>query len=241
MSAESHLASLGVTMQQAHDFIFSHVNEPTTIFDVAKQYDITTAMLNEITGYSTNDISAYFANYGLNTADLDSVDLSGSTSATLVKYLAFNDSTGILSTAALRTSSGTFNPDRFPSASDGIFTPGELGTTRLGYVAATADNIESLFFGTWIHSLKAMDQSEMFEIGKIFDFVENDPDSPDLPALMDNVFSDPASNPLLSDLEIAESMSGMIGDLADNIFYSQDVELSVDMLFPLWATYTDFF
>lgn len=70
-SAELHLASLGVTVQQARDFIFSHADEPQVIFNVAFEHNVTTSMLSEITGFSTNDISAYFAFFGLDTLQLD--------------------------------------------------------------------------------------------------------------------------------------------------------------------------
>lgn len=270
MTTESHLASLGVTMQEARDFIFANVKNPGLIFSIAYANDVTTAMLSEITGYSTSDISAYFASYGVDATDLDSVDgdidlpddpldstddPNGSASATLVNYMAFNDSTGILSTAVLRNSviaaTGTdeyfsaFNPDRFTGAGDGVFTPDELGTARLGNVAATTDNIESLFFGTWIHALKTIDTSEALQYGEIIGMVDNDPSfnpsSPDFLALMDDVFSDPAQTPLLNDSDIAGTMTALGTTLVENVDYSPDVELSIVMLLPLRATFTDFF
>lgn len=69
--AELHLASLGVTVQQAKDFIFANVNNPELIFDVALQFNVTTLMLSQITGFSTNVISEFFASFGLDTAKLD--------------------------------------------------------------------------------------------------------------------------------------------------------------------------
>jgi len=69
--AELHLASLGVTMQQAKDFIFANVNNPELIFDVALKFNVTTLMLSQITGFSTNVISEFFASFGLDTTKLD--------------------------------------------------------------------------------------------------------------------------------------------------------------------------
>jgi len=70
-SAEFHLALLGVTIQQARDFIFSHVDEPEIIFNVASENNVTTSMLSEIVGFPTSDISAYFTSFGLDAAELD--------------------------------------------------------------------------------------------------------------------------------------------------------------------------
>ena len=230
MSTESHLASLGVTMQQARVFISSHANDPFTIFDVAYEYDITTSMLSEITGYSTSDISAYFTTYGLDSADLDGVSLPSSNLASLTNYMALNDSTGILSTAALResiiaaTSSDDYfaalNPSKFIGAEDGVFTSNELGTARLGNVAATTENIESLLFGTFIHVFKAIDVSETMQFGQITEFLAdptNNANSPNFLVLMNSVFSDPAPNPIFSDTELVEAVTGTAVPLVEKI------------------------
>ena len=59
-TAAQHLPTVGVTLQEAHDFIFSHIDQPSIIYNAAIDHGVTIAMLNEITGYSTNDISEYF-------------------------------------------------------------------------------------------------------------------------------------------------------------------------------------
>jgi hypothetical protein len=68
---ESHLAAIGVTIQQARDFIFSHSNEPEVILNTAVEHDITTSMLSETTGLTVNDISTYFSSLGLDASKLD--------------------------------------------------------------------------------------------------------------------------------------------------------------------------
>lgn len=70
-STELHLTSLGVTVQQARDFIFQHANEPEIIFNAALENNITTLMLSDIVGFSVSDISKYFSTFGLNTLELD--------------------------------------------------------------------------------------------------------------------------------------------------------------------------
>lgn len=166
-SAESHLSKYGVTVQKAKDFILSHVNEPTTIFNTAKQFGVTTVMLSEITGYPTSDITTYFASFGLDTVLLDASApgvagnhvLLAQDMASFVNYIAYNNNTGALSTTALREQVlgagilenqyfSLFDPKNFKGSEDGVFTPEETGITSLGNIPATMENIESLFYGT---------------------------------------------------------------------------------------------
>lgn len=219
MSAESHLTSLGITLQQANEFILSHVSEPNTIFDIAKQYGVTTSMLSEITGYSTGDINAFFSSFGLETTKLDIVNSSSGTreliasdmTAAFTNIIAFNNNSGALSTGSLRdaimnnlinaglpqnlvvdTYHAKFNPSNFIGAGDGIFTPSEFGgITKLGNFPATSEMLESLFYGTAINAYKNLDQDEMLEIGiTISDIVKKR-------ELEINAYSDPiGSNPV---------------------------------------------
>lgn len=232
--AETHLANYGITIQQANEFILSHVNDPSTIFNVAQQFSVTTLMLSEITGYSTSVISAYFASYGLDTEDLDGVDLpddSDNTAlASLTSYMTFNNNTGILSTDALReniiisTSTddyfSAFSPENFKGSEDGIFTPDELGTARLGNVPATTENIESLILGTFIQAFKSIDNSEIMQFGQITQLLQ-DPEtntkSPDFLALMDSVFSDLAASPIYTDSELASATIEFSIQIVENI------------------------
>lgn len=188
-TAEPFLAMLGVTIQQAKDFIFSHANEPTTIFNVAKQYGLSTTKLSEITGFSTSDVSAYFSSFGLDAEKLNKVNSSSGTRDLLApdltsfaSIIAFNNNTGVLSTKALRESANVFsslpkdvfeeiyylkfNPSNFKGAGDGIFTPEELGgITSLGNIPATVETLESLFYGTAINAYRNYDLNEFLDIG----------------------------------------------------------------------------
>ena len=95
--------------------------------------------------------------------------------------LDFNDRTGALATATIRgqvlananptiTANywNLFDPARFEGAADGVFTPEELGVSHLGTIAATAENIESLFYGTFIDVSTSIDFEEAGAIGTFF-------------------------------------------------------------------------
>jgi hypothetical protein len=67
-----YLAQFGITMQEAHDFVWSHIDDAQLIFTVAGQYGVTTTMLGEIAGgYSATEVRGFFAEHGLNGALLD--------------------------------------------------------------------------------------------------------------------------------------------------------------------------
>ena len=95
--------------------------------------------------------------------------------------LDFNDHTGSLSTATIRTQVlananptitanywALFDPARFEGSADGVFTPEELGVSHLGTIQATAENIESLFYGTFIDVATSIDFDEAGAIGTFF-------------------------------------------------------------------------
>ncbi|MBI5278563.1 MAG: hypothetical protein HY854_19150 [Burkholderiales bacterium] len=93
--------------------------------------------------------------------------------------LDLNDRTGELSNASMRAkvlvnaglSAGywaLFDPARFQGSGDGLFTPDELGVSHLGNVAATAENIESLFYGTYFDIVQSMDFNEAVAISQFF-------------------------------------------------------------------------
>lgn len=218
MSAESHLASLGITIQQANDFILSHIDEPLNIFNTAKQFNVTTSMLSEITGFSINDIREYFASFGLDTTELNTERLLLSSDLLpLANFLAFNDDSGGLSTATLRegviaaTNSDDyltfFDPSSFQGSEDGVFTPEELGTAHLGNVPATTETLESLFYGTFISTSRDIDTQELQQIDVFLeanpDELENDTVSLKYIELAISVFNDPAPAPFFSEPQIA--------------------------------------
>lgn len=186
MSAETHLAKFGITVQQANNFISSNIKQPKLIFDAANiDYFVTIPMLSEITKYSESEISEYFISAGIanpnslnNTKKLVNSDLGS-----LEKLVDFNMKTGILSTASLREKVQPLigDPDYYPSY-DPFFGPGipfhtwdgkydsdELGIKHLGDIAATTTNLESLFYGTLINIFSRLDKNEFDQIEPIID------------------------------------------------------------------------
>lgn len=79
MSALTHLASYGVSIQQAYEFIVSNLSNPRTIFDVSKAFGITNNMLGEIIstympGVSGAVVKNFFASNGIDSSSLDSTN-----------------------------------------------------------------------------------------------------------------------------------------------------------------------
>ena len=102
-TAEQALAHYGLTVEDARKFIFSHLDQPSLIFDTAEEFYITTQMLSEISGHSTTVISDYFSSLGLDSESLDEIKiLVNNNLDSLAPVVNFNDGTGILSTASLR-------------------------------------------------------------------------------------------------------------------------------------------
>lgn len=226
MTTESHLASLGVTMQQAKAFILSHINEPLTIYQIALDNEITTVMLSEITGASTNVIRNYFNSKGFSADLLDLANTQPTNLPSLNSFIALNENTGILSNEALQESIAAANQDdpffNFDlnlgfwlylndSPYDDILSPEEFnGTTaHLGNLPATAETIKSLYFGTIINELKSIDEEEVQQIsdfyaGSTIQFTFGPDDGTPSGDLFSGIFNTPTSNPYFSDEQIAE-------------------------------------
>jgi len=225
MSAESHLSLFGVSVEQANDFILSHVTEPQVIFDAASQLGIPTSMLSEITDYSTDVISDYFQEAGLDSSELDQGSLAGkreliTKSAALFfdDFIVFNDNTGDLSTDSLRegviakTNANDyfafFNPENFKGAEDGVFTPEELSIEHLGDIPATTENLESLYYGSFISLFRTIDEDEFWEFFELIlsnpDILEEDfePTSDEAIQLV-NILKDPAEKPFFNNVKMA--------------------------------------
>ena len=79
-SASVHLASYNVSIQQAYDFIFSNLTNPSMIFNTCKQFGISNQMISEITGSVSSwippeTVRSYFIANGLNAYQLDSLSV----------------------------------------------------------------------------------------------------------------------------------------------------------------------
>lgn len=71
-TAAEHLATFGVTVEQAHEFIFANLDNLGFILQVADTYEVTNAMLAEIVGgVSAADVVGYFSAHGLDSSILD--------------------------------------------------------------------------------------------------------------------------------------------------------------------------
>ena len=174
-------------------------------------------MLSEITGFSTDIISGYFASYGIDATELNSNsmnpdddssagkrDLLSPDMVSLANVISFNENTGVLSTAALRESitsfiglevyNSRFEPNNFKGSEDGVFTPEELGgITHLGNIPATRENLESLFYGTAINAYRNFSFEEFADLS-----LNNNGDPNETRELEIAAYSSSTNNPLIS-------------------------------------------
>lgn len=77
-TAQQHLASYGVSMQDALAFVMANLTTPETIFNVCKTFGVTNAMLAEIVqpvaaGLTERDVQGFFNGNGLKAVSLDSL------------------------------------------------------------------------------------------------------------------------------------------------------------------------
>jgi hypothetical protein len=140
------LASRGVTLQQAHDWVLSHLAAPQTIVDAARQFGLTNAQLGEIAGgFSAADVKAFFGARGIDCTLLDTpvsaFALPDNLSA-LASLVTPDNHAGALSTASLHA--------RVAAAT---------GEAAYGKAFADAD-FESQFYGTLVNALKSIDLIE---------------------------------------------------------------------------------
>lgn len=185
ISAEPYLNSFGITVQQAREFIDSNIEHPEIIFEVAFEYGVTTAMLNEITGYPRDIVKEYFKSIDTNGRSLDGKSaLVNSDLGSLEQLVNFNNKTGILSNAALKNGvkeilkideneqhipftlfyDPTFTSEGRDRQENGFYDAEELGVGSLGNVPATSENFESLFYGSLINMFSTLDEFEWNQI-----------------------------------------------------------------------------
>ncbi|MDH4395151.1 MAG: hypothetical protein QE278_05710 [Limnobacter sp.] len=238
MGAAEHLAKFGVTVAQAKEFILANLNNPQEIFNVAKQFGVTNAFLAEIYGgVTTQEVISFFDSVRIDSRSLDPVSTGGSGNAptnsafpaelansAFANLVKLNTETGVLSTANLKngivskTGLAAYN-SLFSSSGVDTNGDGQIGATDLGLInftnlAATPDNIQSLYFDTLINTYKSIDFQEIQQIG---DFVDKNAQalanevSNGQGALFDqyikliiSVFEDPATPPIFSDAQLAD-------------------------------------
>lgn len=138
----------------------------------------------------------------------------------LFSIVSLNNNTGVLSNASLREAGlaqamqggdywQLFNPASFGGQGDGVWTPSELGFAGLGNLPATAETLESLFYGTIIRVVRSIDQQEVNQLEAFVTANEaalergNPTAINSLISQLNQVFSTPAEVPLVSDQELA--------------------------------------
>ncbi len=216
ISAEEHLAKLNVTVEQAYDFIIANLDDPEMIYATAREYGVTRAMLHQITDASAAVIDNYFIDADFHPERLDRTSILFNTDIGELETLVdFNNNTGLLSNDSLRESVKSlikWQVDDFYDyffmqfydfqLDDGIYDAEELGISQLGNIAATDENIESIFYGTLINIFSRFDQTELNQIkafpgnGDPEDFFTlladalNDDDAPEISAWTDEELFD---------------------------------------------------
>lgn len=224
MSTSSYLANFKVTIAQAKDFVFAHLDDPTTIFTTARQYGITNEMLGEIAGYSADEVRGFFGSRGISAGELDPEPLFPSDMLQFSSLMALNTATGTLSTATLREQviaqtgesayNAAFDPNQFFGGLDGVFTATDLGITDLGDLLATAETLESLFYGSIVRLASTVDTQELAEIGNFVQanaagLANGDPAAmAALLTLVQGVVEDLATQPAFSEPMISEVAVG---------------------------------
>lgn len=71
MSAFLKLLAIGVTVQQAREFIIERLDAPAAIFNAAKAVGLTTSDLGEIVGVSSSIVQSFFTSRGINWYSLE--------------------------------------------------------------------------------------------------------------------------------------------------------------------------
>jgi len=236
ISAEEHLAKLDFTIEQASEFIFANVDQASVIFDVAEQYGVTTAMLSEITNFSTEIINEYFDNNQLNSIELNYTSLLvNSDLGELETLVDFNTNTGILSNTMLNEDVRSqldnpnlldffYDPVFFPdfTQNDGLYDAEELGVGHLNTISATNENIESLFYGSLINMINRLDDSELDQI-KTFP----DKSLEDYQILLQNSLNESPISDNRTDSQLAELVATEAANIIDPFFESSNLLVGV--------------
>ena len=138
----------------------------------------------------------------------------------LLSLVSLNDNGGALSNASLREASlaqtpqggdywSLFSPAQVGGHGDGTWSTSELGFTGLGPLPATAETLESLFYGTVIRLVRSIDQQEVSQLDAFVQANAAALDGGNAAAVssliqqLSQVFSTPASVPVVPDQELA--------------------------------------
>jgi hypothetical protein len=94
MNAAEYLSQFDVSIEVAREFVYSNISNPQRIYQVAKEFGITNAMLGEIAGgYNAQQVIGFFAANNINSTDLDVAEggnSGGVTNVLLNNYVDLN-------------------------------------------------------------------------------------------------------------------------------------------------------
>lgn len=253
-TAAQHLPTIGlsgVTFKEAHDFIFSHLNQPQVIFDISKQYGVTVSMLAEISGHSTDEVMAYFSNAALDAKELNKVSLLINYDlGSLAHFVDFDNDTGALSTAALQAIvkpkfddpsdyDDFFAPLLWTSQTvDHVLSPDELGVAHLGSIPHPGEvfekneGLESVFYGTLLNIFKAFDQTELDQIEN---FSHTDTNGNEFQTLLIEALSDSPSPSVWTDKELSDHVTVYAKDIIDGYWNDPNISGILDLSYVALA------
>lgn len=189
----------------------------------------------EVPGVNASMVESFFTSHGLNGSLLSgsSGGIPGGSHGgneilpaelnALASLVSFNTNSGMLSTESLRSAviasvgssqyNQAFNPQNYYGADDGWMTGSELGFSGFPGFAATQQNLESLYYGTLIKAFKSIDMNEIMEIQNFVTANQsglmngNESTLTAYMQLMVSVFQDPASTPLLNDVQLNNAIA----------------------------------
>lgn len=222
MSTSSYLANFGVTIEQAREYVLANMHDPHAIVATARHYGITNDMLGEIAGgYSAAEVRGYLAGFHIDAAPLEAESLFPSDMLAFSGVMGLNTETGDLSTASLRAQviaqtgeaayNAAFDPNHYAGGLDGVFSAADLGVSSLGDLPATAQTLESLFYGTIVRLAGTLDMQEAMDVATFVNShgaaLENGDAAAESAflALMHGIVEDHAMMPALSGDQIAQA------------------------------------
>ena len=237
MNTTQHLSSLGLSMAQCRSYIAANLDKPVTLYYAAKQHKIDSQMLADIVqdqfpGVNATQVEAFFSQHGLNGKDLNAATLnptpivqSWQGDSPIKSLFTLNKNVGILSNESMRAAvlkkvdleqyKNTFSTLHIPGAADGVLSTADLGFSQIGSIAATWQNIESLYYGTMIKMLRNITISEVpelnnFAMNNLSAWMAEDPEVvSQFKALMLDLYIDPPTvfdRSAMSDFEIEQSV-----------------------------------
>jgi hypothetical protein len=182
-------------------------------------------------GLSAGDVEAFFAGHGLRADGLRSPSFGAPTNLQLMpgEFSAMsglvrpNERTGELSNEAIRakvaavtgldTYKLAFAPFNFKGNEDGVLSGQDLGVSGLANITnPTWEKMESIWLGTAINLLEAIDVSEMERIDAFTTANETLLDKDDEPTLAQlrtlviDMFNTPAENPVMTRAEMIDTL-----------------------------------